>query len=1048
MKIYESAVRKPISTILIFAGVIIFGLFSLKNLAIDMYPEMDMPTITVMTTYEGANASDIETNVTRVLEDNLNTVSNLKEITSTSQDNLSLITLEFEWGSDLDEASNDVRDAINRIRSYLPDDIDDPSIFKFNSSMIPVMVLTATAEQSYAALDKILDEKLVNRLNRIDGVGAVTVLGAPVREIQVNVDPRKIEAYNLSVEQIGSIIAAENINIPSGTIDIGNNTYNVKADVEFDSSDDLNSIVVASVGGKDILLRDVATIRDTLEKETLDERINGRKGVRIIVQKQSGANTVAIVEDIQKALPSIEAGLPDDVEIGMVMDGSESIRDSIASLEETILFAFLFVILVVLFFLGRWRATFIICLTIPVSLVVSFIYLFITGSTLNIISLSSLSIAIGMVVDDAIVVLENITKHIERGSSPKEAAIYATNEVWLAVIATTLTVVAVFMPLTMLTGMSGVMFKELGWIVSLVVCVSTIAAITLTPMLSSKLLRGDTVHDYKGLGIIFKPIDRFLTWLDDAYARLLTWAVHHRTAVLGIALLIFAASLLLLRKVPTEFFPATDNGIISATVELEQNIGVNFTSKIARRIDSIINVKYPEVEMVSTSAGTSSSSTMSLFSSGQGSYIINYMMKLPQLSRRNSDRTIYQIGDLLREDLAAIPEIRRFTVTPGGQTGGMGSGSNIEVQVYGYDFNVTNDIATDLKDRIAAIPGTRDVKLSRDDLRPEYNVKFDRNKLAYYGLNSSTAGSYIRNRLNGLTATLYREDGEEYDVNVRYDEPFRSSLNDISDILVYNQNGNALRVGDVGTITEEFAPPKIERDNRQRVVSVQASLADGVPLGTVMQGINTILADYEVPDEVYIDMGGSIEDQQEAFGDLMTLFGLIVVLVYIVMATQFESLVMPFIIMFTLPFAFTGVFLLLYITGTPLSIVALIGAIMLVGIVVKNGIVMVDFINLLRERGQSVNQSVIASGKSRLRPVLMTSLTTILGMLPMALGIGTGSEIWQPMGIAVIGGLTFSTLLTLLVVPVVYSVFGGRAIKQERAKMALYYNTDSKAKKQ
>ncbi len=1047
MKIYESAVRKPISTILIFAGVIIFGLFSLKNLAIDMYPEMDMPTITVMTTYEGANASDIETNVTRVLEDNLNTVSNLKEITSTSQDNLSLITLEFEWGSDLDEASNDVRDAINRIRSYLPDDIDDPSIFKFNSSMIPVMVLTATADQSYAALDKILDEKLVNRLNRIDGVGAVTVLGAPVREIQVNVDPRKIEAYNLSVEQLGSIIAAENINIPSGTIDIGNNTYNVKADVEFDSSDDLNSIVVASVGGKDILLRDVATIRDTLEKETLDERINGRKGVRVIVQKQSGANTVAIVEDIQKALPSIEAGLPDDVEIGMVMDGSESIRDSIASLEETILFAFLFVILVVLFFLGRWRATFIICLTIPVSLVVSFIYLFITGSTLNIISLSSLSIAIGMVVDDAIVVLENITKHIERGSSPKEAAIYATNEVWLAVIATTLTVVAVFMPLTMLTGMSGVMFKELGWIVSLVVCVSTIAAITLTPMLSSKLLRSDTVHDYKGLGIIFKPIDRFLSWLDDAYARLLTWAVHHRTAVLGISLLIFAASLLLLRKVPTEFFPATDNGIISAKVELEQNIGVNFTSKIARQIDSIISVKYPEVEMVSTSAGTSSSSTMSLFSSDQGSYIINYMMKLPQLSRRSSDRTIYQIGDLLREDLAAIPEVRRFTVTPGGQTGGMGSGSNIEVQVYGYDFNVTNDIATDLKDRIAAIPGTRDVKLSRDDLRPEYNVKFDRNKLAYYGLNSSTAGSYIRNRLNGLTATLYREDGEEYDVNVRYDEPFRSSLNDISDILVYNQNGKALRVGDVGAITEEFAPPKIERDNRQRVVSVQASLADGVPLGTVMQGINAILADYEVPDEVYIDMGGSIEDQQEAFGDLMTLFGLIVVLVYIVMATQFESLVMPFIIMFTLPFAFTGVFLLLYITGTPLSIVALIGAIMLVGIVVKNGIVMVDFINLLRERGQSVNQSVIASGKSRLRPVLMTSLTTILGMLPMALGIGTGSEIWQPMGIAVIGGLTFSTMLTLLVIPVVYSVFGGRAIKQERAKMALYYNTDSKAKK-
>lgn len=491
MKIYETAVRKPVSTCLIFVAIVIFGLFSLRNLAIDQYPEMEMPAVTVFTVYPGANATDIETNVTRVLEDQLNTVSNLDKLTSTSKDNYSMITLEMEWGSDLTEATNDVRDVVSRAMSSLPDGVDQPTVFKFNSSMMPIMILSVTADDSYSALNKILDEKMVNVLNRIGGVGAVTIAGAPEREVQVNDDPTKLEAYNLTVEALGGLIAAENVNIPAGTMDIGNNTFNIKADGEFDNSDILKKIVVSNAGGKTIYLSDVAEIKDTLEKATQDVRVNGKRGVTVIIQKQSGANTVDIIKQVNKALPSIEKTLPPDIDINIIVDGSESIIDSINSLSDSVMYAFIFVILVVMAFLGRWRATFIICLTIPISLVTAFIYLFATGSTLNIISLSSLSIAIGMVVDDAIVVLENITTHIEKGSSPKEAAIYATNEVWLSVIATTLVVLAVFMPLTMLSGMAGIMFRELGWIVSIVVSISTCAAISLTPMLSAYILHSE-----------------------------------------------------------------------------------------------------------------------------------------------------------------------------------------------------------------------------------------------------------------------------------------------------------------------------------------------------------------------------------------------------------------------------------------------------------------------------------------------------------------------------------------------------------------------------
>ena len=1036
MKIYESAVRKPISTALIFIGIIVFGLFSVSKLGVDQYPDIEVPYISVITMYPGGNAEDIETNITRILEDQLNSVDNLDKITSKSSDNVSMVILEFEYGCDLTEAANDVRDVVSRSQSLLPEEVEYPTVMKFSTSMMPIMMLSVTADESYNALYKILDDKMANELNRINGIGSVAVIGAREREVQVNVDPNKLEAYGLTVESLGQIIAAENINVPAGKLDLGTQTFNLKTDLEFQDSRELFDIVISNQGGRTVMLSDVAEIKDTLEELTMDERINGRRGVRILVQKQTGANSVQIIEDVQEKLKEIIPTLPPDCKVETIYESSEYINSAINSLAETIMFAFIFVILVVMFFLGRWRATFIICLTIPISLICAFIYLYAVGSTLNIISLSALSIAIGMVVDDAIVVLENITTHIERGSKPKEAAIYATNEVWLSVIATTLVVVAVFMPLTMIPGMAGILFRELGWIVTIVVCVSTCAAITLTPMLSAYMLKLDGgEHTYKGVGIIYKPIDLFLKWLDNIYENMLRFVVKWRKTATFLLMLVFGLSLLLVSKVPTEFFPPSDNSRISMTVKLPQNTHVDETARIARQIDDIIAEKYPYIHMVSASAGENSSSNAFAAMQTTGSHLINYNLRMP--NRKNVERpTIFEISDGLRKDLASIPEITEFQVIPGGQQGGgMGGGaSTVDIKVFGHDMETAMNTAKDLQARLSALSTMRDVQLSREDLQPEFNVRFDRQKLAYYGLNSATVAQFIRNRIYGYECTKYREDGDEYNIVVRYAENFRESIEDVENIVLYTAMGQPIKLKEVATISEEYSSPTIERENRQRIVTVKGSVGAGVALGDAVVEVNSVLADYEVPTGITLELGGSIEDQGEAFSDIGLLLVLIVVLVYIVMATQFESLLYPFIIMFTIPFAMSGVFIALWLTGTPLSIIALIGAIMLVGIVTKNGIVMVDYMNLLVERGSSISDAVINGGKSRLRPVLMTSLTTVLGMLPMALGIGEGSETWQPMGVSVVGGLFMSTLITLFIVPSLYAMLEGSKERRARRK--------------
>ena len=1036
MKLYESAVKKPVTTALIFIAVVVLGLFSYTKLSVDLYPEIELNMATVMTTYSGASAADIETNVTKRLETALSTVSDLKKISSNSKDNISLITIEFEYGTNMDEAVNDIRSVLDMQKNYLPDDAEAPVVFKFSSSMMPVMFISARTSQNAQGLYKILEEKVANPINRINGVASTSISGAPQREIQILTDPEKTQAYNIADEQIGAIIATGNSNVPAGSIDVGSDTYSVRIDGELKESDQIKDMIIGSYLGKNIFVKDVATVKDTLKERSTEIVTNGVRGATIVIQKQSGANVVDIADRINKALPEIKASLPPDVKLEVILDTSEFIKDSIRSLTNTVMLAAILVMLVVLFFLGRWRATFIIILTIPVSLIAAFIYLMITGNTLNIISLSSLSIAIGMVVDDAIVVLENITTHVERGSKPRDAAIYATNEVAVAIIASTLTIIAVFFPLTMVTGLAGIMFKQLGWIVTIVISVSAVAALSLTPMLASRLLTKDPKRS-KLFNFLYGPIERALDALDRGYESLLTWALKNRFIVLASGFLLFVGSLFLLAKVGTDFFPASDNAQIGLTIELPVGTRVEQTRTLNTYLYNLWKDKYPEVEIFQSSLGQSDGSNLFMSMRSSGTYMISYTARLSKASQRKRD--IFEISDEMRKDLAAIPEIYRFEVTPGGSNMGFGSGgTSLEMDVLGYNMADADSVANKVADIMRNTKGLRDVKLSRENYTPQLQVVFDREKLAMNSLTMTGAATVVRNRINGLIVSKFREDGEEYDIVVRNAVKNRTEIEDIKNIMIYNSKGKGVRMSEVGDVTEGFAPPSIDHLDRERVVKVTGFVYKRA-LGDIANDVKAEMKKVTLPPLIDVQVSGSVQEQQESFADMFTLLLLVVLLVYIVMAAQFESFRDPFIIMFSLPFAFTGVFLALWLTGTSLSLIALIGAVMLVGIVVKNGIVLIDYINLNKERGATVRKSVISGGKSRLRPVLMTTLTTILGMIPMAMGMGEGSEIWQPMGISIIGGLTLSTILTLIVIPTIYTSFHVGDIKRKRRSHAEKY---------
>ena len=1032
MSLYQSAVHRPVTTIMIFVGVVVLGLFALTRLPIDLLPDMQVNRIMIVTSYSGAAPEEVENNVTKPIQNVLNGINGVKHITSQSKENVSVVTLELREGLDIESTINETRDKISAITEALPDGAGTPNIIKFGMDDLPILMLSVKSDASSKSLYKILSDQVVTPLGRIEGVGGVNLLGARQRQVNVYCDPHKLESYGISVGDVSNLIAVANRNVSAGSMNLETSKISLRAIGEIVDPKQLEELPITSFGGQTIYLRDVASVVDGDPEQQTLSYVDNQRGAMLMLMKQSGANTVQVNKRVLKELPQIVKNLPSDVKIEVIMDQSDFIVRSINSLSSTIAITFCVVMLIVLLFLGRWRATFIIVLTIPISLLSAFIYLLLTGNSLNIISLSSLSIAIGMVVDDAIVVLENITNHIERGSYPKQAAIHATNEVALSVIASTLTMLAVFLPMVMMQGMAGLLFRQLGWIVSIVMIVSTTCALALTPTLCAHMLRANRQRKESETPKILRPFNDFIQRLTVLYQRTLAWVLRHKWLTVGLSLAVFALSLTLGSLIKTEFMPQGDSGYIF--VKAYYPVGTTIDRPLAEghRLTEEWRKKYSEIAMLQFSTGQADAfqSGASTLAQDNADNILSFSVKLVEANQRT--RSTQEVAAEIRRDLSATPGIKQYNVSI--QTGGGGQQSTVNVDIYGHDFAVTDQISKAFMAEISKSPACAQALSNRDEFMPEYQVIFDPQRLAEHGLTNSMVASYLRNSIYGATASFYREDGQEYEIRVRLAPEFRRSLDDVAQTLVRTPQGTSVRLGELGKVEEHFAPPAIYQKDRSRVVTIALTPAPKAALSDLVRTAQKTLDGMDMPEGVSYEITGAFEQQQEAFADLGTLLLLIVFLVFIVMAAEFESLASPFVIMFSVPFAFTGVIIGLLLTGVPLSIIAFIGAIMLVGIVVKNGIVLIDYTILNRERGMSVRTALLHAGASRLRPVLMTTLTTVFGMIPMAIGIGEGSEMWQPMGVTVAFGLTISTLVTLLLIPCIYALVSRRQIRRRRKK--------------
>ena len=1037
MNLPDFGVRKPVTNLMIFLGIIVLSLYALSRLGVDMMPEIEPPAISVISTYSGASPEDVETKVTEPLENQLATTPGLEKITSRSQEGVSVITLRFVWGQNLDEASNDIRDRIElakRLLPDIPDEMDNPFIFKFNTAMMPVLLVGITAERSYAELHDMIDKRIGDSLRQIPGVGTVQVHGGLERQINVWIDRAKLESTGFSILEVRDILARENITQPVGDLKMGLSDYLLRLPGEFTSPEEINSVILGQRQGKLIYLKDVARVEDGHKEKSSIVRINGRNGVRLLVQKQTGMNTVQVAKRVKQKLQELEPLLPADVEMHMVMDTSQDILNSLNTLTTTARDAALLVIMITWFFLRRFRPSMIIALTIPCSLLIAFIYLFMAGKTINVISLSALTIVIGMVVDDAIVVVDNIMRHLDRGQRSREAAIFGTVEMFLAILASTSTTVVVFLPLLFVSGVVGIMFGELAIIIVVTLLASLFTATTLTPMLCSQWLKpkGQEAPTPAPFRKIYDLAERWFTALERVYSQALNWSLAHRKTIIFGFSGVFLASLMLIPLIGTEFVPESDSGDLSITAQLPIGTRVEESDLVASRLEEIIKEAIPERRFYSMQSGTGGGMA-AIFGGAAGSHVISSRIKLiPKTERERSAKTIAQD---LRTRVREIPGVLKTDVSAGNPMGQLITGSGgkkIQVEIIGHSFVDTEMVGEKIKAIMERIPGTVDVSISRELRRPEMHIHVDREKAAALNLNMRTISESVRTFFEGATASKYREQGETYDIYVRLEEAFRSQPEDLENLsIVSPYTQRLLKLANFASLKETVGPVDIERKNRERMLVVECNTHQR-SLGDVIADIEREIVGITLPADVSIDIGGEAEEQAKAFRDLLFLLLLGLALVYMVMAAQFESLLDPFIIMFAVPFTFTGVILAFLVTKTTLSVITFLGIVMLMGIVVKNAIVLISYINILRARGLSVLEAVTVGGAHRLRPVLMTTFSTLIGLMPMAFSRGEGSETWQPLGVTMIGGLLVSTFITMLFVPTLYAVFESRIRKNQR----------------
>ena len=1034
MNLPSVSVGKPVTTLMVFLGVMLVGLVCLTQLPVDLLPEMDLPAISVMTIYEGASPEDVETKVTEILERHLSTVPELKHIVSTSKEGVSSISLSFEWGANLDARANEVRDAVGLAKRQLPDDVEEPRVYKFNIAQFPIMMFGVTAEESYPRLEKILEDDVANPLKRLPGVGSVGVMVGIERQINVHLDRERLAAHNLTPQDVAQAIANENQTIPAGNIKTGLTDYLIRVPGEFKAVEPMQRIVLATHEERVVRLEDVALVADAFKEPSQYIRIDGGRAGMIVVQKQSEANTVDVAQQVRRRIEQLKRRLPPDIRIIKVMDNSEDIERTIHDLSQTLLLGGGLAMLVVLIFLRRVRATLVVGLAIPFSLIAAVVGVYLLGYTINMMTLFGLTIAVGMVVDNAIVILENVTRHGEEGERPREAAVYGSSEVAMAVTASTLTTICIFFPVIFVKGITKIIFSEFSVVVIVVLLGSLFSAITLTPMLCSRLLRPR--EGARRQGWLFRRSERWFDALSEAYGNLLGWALRHRVTVIVGAIAIFGLSLLLVPMIGSEFMPEEDRAMVQGTLHVAVGTRVEETDRVMRQVEDILRDEVKPEERVAafTRCGVSAEGMSGVFGEA-GTNIGTFGAKLvPKVKRR---RTVQEIADVLRRRLEAIrgpARIDKFTIQTGDMMSGliMGGGRPITINVIGDDMEVTDELAARIKRITEQTSGAVDVAVSRVKGKPQLWVQVDREKASALGLNLYGIADTIRTSFYGRTASKYRVHGDEYDIFVQLDEADRGRRTDLAATQVRLPGGRAIRVSDIADIGVRRGPLEIERKDQGRIVNVEGAVHER-SLGEVVADIETRMAELDVPEGVEVIVSGQTEEQRESFLWLTIALGVGIVLVYMVMASQFESLRDPFIVMFSLPFAFVGVIWAIFLGGHNLSIVVFLGLLMLIGIVVNNAIVLVDYINILRARGLSVPDAVQQAGRTRLRPVLMTALTTICALMPMAFGSGQASEVWNPLGLTVLGGLLVSTLVTLLLVPTMYSLFerSGRARPRE-----------------
>lgn len=1028
MNISKFSVKRPVTTLMFMLIVILLGVVSFTMIPLDLYPSMEVPVALVMVQYPNTAPEEIETLISKPIEQQLATVENLKSLTSISSEGSSLVVAEFEYGTNMDFASLEMREKVALLSDYLPDASSDPMVFKINPQMLPIMEIQFSSEMPLSELQTLIDKEIDSKLERISGVASADIFGGLEEEIAITIDQEKLAGYQLNISQIGSTLSSENINMPSGNVDKGSKEMLVRTIGEFQSIEEIKNIPIMLPTGELIVLSDIAYIEEGFKEQEALSRVNGIPSIGVILTKQSTANTVTTADRVLRALDDIQQEYP-DLEVSIGYNQADFINRAVSNVSRTAVIGGFLAIVVLFLFLNSMRSTLIIAIAIPVSIIATFALMYFNDITLNIISLGGLALGVGMLVDNSIVVLENIYRLQEDGTASLDASVKGAEEVTAAIFASTMTTVAVFLPVVFVKGFTAILFKELSFTVTFSLLASFAVAITVVPMLCSKFLsvRHEAENSQKTKFGRIKTkmnfMEKFINMISSKYVILLEKSLVRRKRTIAIAIVLFVVSLGLLGVIGGELFPQADEGSLTIDIITPYGTSLADTDEIITDVESFI-ATIEEVKTYTVSIGATS-----FFSMGANENTSTIRVELVSQNERKS--TTSDIASVIRKELSTLSGAE-YTLTESSQSaGGGGSSAPIEVKIQGDDLDTLREISEDIKTMIASVEGTTEVDTDVKEGNPEIRVFLDRQKSSYFGITAFQLAKTLESSLSGNTATTYKVDGDEIDINISLSNTAQASIEGMKQILVQSPTGQYVPVGQIAEFKYGNSPSQIQRENQVRTITISSKLY-GRDLGSVSRELSNKLSDYTMPFGYSYEMGGQQKDMQEAFADLSLALLLSILLVYMILASQFESLLQPFIIMMSVPFALTGAFLGLFFTGKPLSLPAFIGLIVLAGIVVNNAIVLIDFINQQRKSGVKRKLAIISAGKTRLRPILMTTLTTVLGLTPLALGLGEGSEIQAPMGVSVIGGLIFSTLVTLILIPVLYSILDD--VKQKVSK--------------